>query len=84
METPRSLEFDLTYFKQLIGAGLDGIESARREIDGRVFTSPSRPEVWKPAVVGTIGILFSPRIPPLHALRQNVQMLLIRHVGQQS
>ena len=45
METLRSLGFDLTYLKQLIGAGLDGIESARREIDGGVIASPSRPEL---------------------------------------
>ena len=61
METAHSLQLDLTYLKQLIGAGLDGIESARREIDGAVFVSPSRPEVWQPAAIGTIiGILTTP------------------------
>jgi hypothetical protein len=60
METLRSLGFDLTYLKQLIGAGLDGIEFARREIDGGVIASPSRPELWKPAAIGTtIGVLTS-------------------------
>ena len=58
METVHSLQLDLTYLKQLIGAGLDGIETTRREIDGGVFASPSRPEVWKPAAIGTtIGVL---------------------------
>ena len=58
METSHSLQLDLSYLKQLIGAGLDGIETARREIDAGVFVSPSRPHVWKPAAIGTtIGVL---------------------------
>jgi hypothetical protein len=39
MRTTHALEFDLTYLKQLIGAGLDGIESARREHAGSKSTS---------------------------------------------
>jgi hypothetical protein len=66
METPRSLEFDLTYLKQLIGAGLDGIESARREIDGGVIASPSRPEVWKPAAIGTTLGMLTTRLAAKH------------------
>jgi len=56
MRTAHVLEFDLTYVKQLIGAGLDGIESARREHAGGVFAS--RPGVWTPAAIGTtLGVL---------------------------
>ena len=56
MRTTHALEFDLTYFKQLIGAGLDGIESARREHAGSKSTS--RPGVWAPAAIGTtLGVL---------------------------
>ena len=58
METAHSLEFDLSYLKQLIGAGLDGIAAARHEYDGGVIASPLKPAVWKPAAVGTsIGML---------------------------
>ncbi len=58
MEPVHSLQLDLTYLKQLIGAGLDGIEIARRELDAGVVPSPSRPQVWKPAAIGTtMGIL---------------------------
>ena len=61
MDTVHSLQLDLAYFKQLIDAGLDGIEIARREIDGGVFASPSRSDVWKPAAIGTIvGVLATP------------------------
>jgi len=56
MRTTHALEFDLTYLKQLIGAGLDGIESARREHAGGAFAS--RPAVWTPAAIGTtLGLL---------------------------
>ena len=56
MRTTHALEFDLTYLKQLIGAGLDGIESARREHAGGEFAS--RPGVWTPAAIGTtLGVL---------------------------
>ena len=56
MRTTHALEFDLTYLKQLIGAGLDSIEIARREHAGGVFAS--RPGVWTPAAIGTtLGVL---------------------------
>ena len=58
METFRSLAFDLTYLKQLVGAGLDGLAVSRHEFDGRSILSPLRPGVWTPAAVGTaIGML---------------------------
>lgn len=58
METVHSLKSNLTYLKHLFGAGLEGVGSARREIDGRVFTSPLRPVVWTHAAIGAmIGVL---------------------------
>ena len=58
METVHSLESNLAYLKQLVGAGLDGIDSARHELDGGVFTSPLQAVVWTPTAIGaTIGIL---------------------------
>jgi hypothetical protein len=46
------------YLKQLVGAGLDGIASARREAGGRVFTPPLQAVVWPPAAIGAaIGVL---------------------------
>ena len=62
MESVRTLKSDITYIKQLAGAGWDGIASARRELDGDVFTSPLQTVVWTPAAVcATIGML-SPRL----------------------
>ena len=56
MRTTHALEFDLTYLKQLIGAGLDGIESARRDQAGGIIAS--RPGMWMPAAIGTtLGVL---------------------------
>jgi hypothetical protein len=58
METVRSLESDLAYLKQLVGAGLNGIGSARHELDGNMFTSPLQAVVWTPTAIGaTIGML---------------------------
>ena len=58
METFHSLEFDLTYLKRLVGAGLDGIAAARDEFDGGAIPSPLKPAVWTPAAIGTtIGML---------------------------
>ena len=56
MKTTHAPEFDLTYLKQLVGAGLDGVESARREHAGS--ESVSRPGVWMLAAIGTaLGLL---------------------------
>jgi hypothetical protein len=58
METVHSLESNLAYLKQLVGAGLDGIGSAWQELDGGVFTSPLQTVVWPPTAIGaTIGML---------------------------
>lgn len=58
METIRLLESDITYLKQLARAGLDGINSARHELNGGVFSSPLQTAVWKPAALGaSIGML---------------------------
>ena len=59
METIRALESNLAYAKQLMAAGMDGIGTARREIDGSVFTSPLRPMVWMPAAIGAAIGMFS-------------------------
>ena len=57
MESPRSVKVDLTYFKQLMGAGLDGIAAARLEYEG-VIPSPLKPAMWTPAAIGaTMGML---------------------------
>ena len=56
MRTTHALEVDLAYLKQLIGAGLDGIESARRDQAGGIIAS--RPGMWMPAAIGTtLGVL---------------------------
>jgi hypothetical protein len=53
-----SLESNLAYLRQLFGAGLDGIGSARHELDGSVFPSPLEAALWTPTAVGaTIGML---------------------------
>jgi hypothetical protein len=57
MPSLRSLESDLAYVRELLGAGADGIASARRELAGRVFTPPLHPAAWTPAAVGaTVGL----------------------------
>lgn len=58
METTRGIPSDIGYLKALIGAGFDGISSARQELGGRVLTPPLRSVVWTPAAVGaTVGAL---------------------------
>lgn len=58
MGTTRGIPSDIGYLKALIGAGLDGISSARQELGGRVLTPPLRSVVWKPAAIGaTVGAL---------------------------
>lgn len=56
MNTARGLQIDIGYLKALIGAGLDGITSARQELGGRVLTPPRGAVVLMPAVIGaTVG-----------------------------
>ena len=53
----RSLQSDLAYVKELLGAGADGIASARRELAGPVFRPPLHAAAWTPAAVGaTVGL----------------------------
>lgn len=60
METVRSIQSDLAYFKQLVGAGWDGVTATRRELDEGVFMSPLQAVVWGPTAIGaTIGMLSS-------------------------
>jgi len=57
MKPVRSLRSDLTYSRQLVRAGLDGIAAARQELDGP-FTPRLQIAAWAPAAVGaTIGAL---------------------------
>jgi hypothetical protein len=62
METVHSLKSNLAYLKQLFGAGLEGVGSARREIDGRVFTSPLPPVAWTHAAIGAMIGMLSTRV----------------------
>lgn len=58
METVRSVESDLGYFKKLVGAGWEGIRSTRHELDAGVLSSPLQTGGWRPAAIGaTFGML---------------------------
>jgi len=58
MESVHPLGSNFDYWKQLAGAASDGIGSARREIDDKVFARPVPPALWALAAVGgVIGIL---------------------------
>jgi len=49
---------EMAYFKNLIGAGRDGITSARNEMHGDVFTPALKDAAWTPAALGAaIGVL---------------------------
>src|SRR5690349_3451982 len=49
---------DFAYLRQLVGAGLDGIGSARHEIAGGVLTPPFRAMSFRPtAAAAAIGLL---------------------------
>jgi hypothetical protein len=49
---------NLTYLKQLAGIALDGVVSARREIDSKVLRLPLQSSLWAPAAIGgVIGML---------------------------
>jgi hypothetical protein len=55
MQTLRSLESAQAYVWQLVGAGLGGIDAARRELDGGAITPAT---VWQPAAIGTtVGMI---------------------------
>ena len=58
MPATRWFDPDLAYLKTLIGAGLNGISTAKSELGGRVFTPPLQAAVWKPLAVGAaVGAL---------------------------
>ena len=60
MENVHSLRSNLAYLRQLAGIALDGVGSARREIDSKVLRFPLHSSVWAPAAVGgVIGMLGS-------------------------
>jgi hypothetical protein len=55
----RSLKSDLSYLRQLVGAGWDGIASARQELNS---TSPRETAIWTPAAIGAAVGLLGPRL----------------------
>lgn len=58
MSIGRSLKSDLSYAKNLVGAGLTGITSAPRNPDARPFVPALARMVWAPTLVGAAaGIL---------------------------
>jgi hypothetical protein len=58
MKLPQALKSDVKYAKNLVGAGLDGINSARKESDKRVFTPALARTVWAPVAIGAaVGVL---------------------------
>ncbi|MBZ5586070.1 MAG: hypothetical protein LAQ30_28545 [Acidobacteriia bacterium] len=57
MGTVHALESDFVYLRDLFAAGLDGLASARHELDGRVFAA-AKPAVWTTTVIGAaVGML---------------------------
>jgi hypothetical protein len=58
MKLTQSLQSDVTYVKDLIGAGWAGLDSGRRESGERVMTPAFKRTVWVPIAIGTaIGVL---------------------------
>jgi hypothetical protein len=58
MESVRPRESDRGYFRTLIGAGMDGIATARREQPGGIFQPSLYTAVWPPLAIGaTVGAL---------------------------
>src|SRR5437763_659568 len=52
MATAQVLISDLSYFKQLVTAGWNGVTSARREAKGDVLAAHSKAILWTPAAIG--------------------------------
>ena len=65
---------DFTYLKQLAGAGLDGIVSARHELPGGVFSPMSASAVWTPAAIGAAAGMLSARLVGRRASRYSLAM----------
>ena len=58
MKIPKSLQSDVTYVKDLVGAGWAGIDSARKESREPLITPAFKRTVWLPIAVGTtLGVL---------------------------
>ncbi|MGA1995977.1 MAG: hypothetical protein ABSH45_09365 [Bryobacteraceae bacterium] len=58
MKLPQSFQSDVTYVKDLIGAGWAGIDSGRKESGERVITPAFTRAVWMPIAIGTaLGVL---------------------------
>jgi hypothetical protein len=58
MASVHAKESEIGYFKDLVGAGWEGVAEVRRELGGRVFERQSKPSVWTPAAVGcAVGVL---------------------------
>jgi hypothetical protein len=58
MKLPRLLQSDVTYVRDLVGAGWAGIGSARKESGERVITPAFKRTVWAPIAIGTaLGVL---------------------------
>jgi len=58
MEFIRARQPERGYLRTLIGAGFEGIASAKREAGGRILAQPVKTIAWKPAAVGaTAGAL---------------------------
>jgi hypothetical protein len=58
MVNVHAVETGIGYWKDLVGAGWQGVTGARKEMGGRVFVHRSKPAVWTPAAVGcAVGLL---------------------------
>jgi hypothetical protein len=58
MKLRESLQSDVTYVKDLVGAGWAGIDSARKESGEPLMTPAFKRTVWLPIAIGTtLGVL---------------------------
>ena len=51
------IQADLTYLKQLIGAGWEGVASAHHEVPGGVLRPSLKAAPWPAAVGATVGVV---------------------------
>jgi hypothetical protein len=52
MGTVDTIHSNLTYMKDLVAAGWEGIASVRQEFGGAVFSPPLKAAAWRPAAIG--------------------------------
>ena len=52
MATAQLVVSELSYFKQLVSAGWNGVTSARREANGTVLAPHSKAMLWTPVAIG--------------------------------